>query len=320
MKYSEKFLLLQLTNIQSDLTERGHIMNPKKSGDFKKAAHTALNDCWCECVCIFLVVLGGAIAIALAALLVIQFLYTYGIIENSIMTIFSSGGVKFYCIIAIALLIICILAIPLKYGISWYYIQALDSRHVPASCFFSCYTNKKQHIRTTLTGLAVMGLRLAVALPVALCIIFTVRLAISAVNSSSGATFMITFVCCCLVLLIACLLFGYMIYSMHFTLVPYIYAMNPEKSVKDIISDSFKIIRRREFDLMEVLFSFTGWLALSLLIFPIIYVAPYMSMTFAAASVKLIKDHCDENDSSENTSAKPEIYGKAAEAEDNVLV
>ena len=64
----------------------------------------------------------------------------------------------------------------------------------------------------------------------------------------------------------------------------------------------------------------TGWLALSLLIFPIIYVAPYMSMTFAAASVKLIKDHCDENDSSKNTSAKPEIYGKAAEAEDNVLV
>lgn len=254
----------------------------KKSQELKVQAKKQLSNCQCECAASFFIVAAIVAAAALAGWLVIKFLYTYGIIEYDAAEMVRHGTPRFYAVCAVAAVMLVIALIPLKYGICWYYAQAAEGRNVPASCFFSCYKHQNHFRKTLRLGITVWGYRLIGLIPmnavIALCCAAWIRY-----SDGGKSAFAETVLFALMLLVITAAIFLYCVYSMSYELVPYIYAESTEKSVREIILFSRRCADGLRLYLIKTMFSFALWMLSCLLIFPMIYVVPYMSMTFAVA-------------------------------------
>ena len=70
-------------------------------------------------------------------------------------------------------------------------------------------------------------------------------------------------------------------YSVRFSAVPYLYALGPEKPIP-------KMMKGKEKYISEVMFSLSMWLLPCLIIFPMLFIIPYMQMVYAAAVNEII--------------------------------
>lgn len=264
-------------------------MKFKTNGELRTLAKRRLGGCWCECVGSLLVFAGIITAAVLAWLLVIRFLYTYGIIGFDVDEMFSKGTPLFFCISGLAAALLVIAMMPFKYGICWYYAQAAEGRNVPASCFFSCYMHPEHFRKTLKLGLAVWAHRLVVLIPsgaaAALCAAVSVK-----VLRSEGGILLNTVVLALMLLLATAAVFLCIWFTIRYELVPYIYAAYPEKSVSEIIGISAKCSGEARLYLVRNMFSLVPWEFSCLLIFPTIYVVPYVHMIAAIAVADILSD------------------------------
>lgn len=264
-------------------------MKFKTNGELRSLAKQRLGGCWCECTGSLLIFAGIITAACLAGLLVIRFLYTYGIIGFDVNKMFSEGTPVFFCMIGLAAALLVIAMMPLKYGICWYYAQAAEGRNVPASCFFSCYMHPEHFRKTLRLGLSVWAHRLAVMIPsgaaAALCAAVSVK-----VLRSEGSILLNTVVLALMLLLATAAAFLCIWFTVRYELVPYIYAAFPDKSVSEIIGISGRCSGEARLYLVKTMFSFAPWAVSGFLIFPLIYVVPYISMAFAIAVADIISE------------------------------
>lgn len=265
-------------------------MNLKRPSELKKLAFDRLTDCWCECIALVLTELGCVAVCVLSFLLVIQFLYTYGVISHGIDTIFTQGGIGVYLAAAGITVLFAILSTPLKYGKRWYVIQSIRGNNVPASCFFTCYMHKEHYAKIFLLEAKITLRRIAMLLPsvvIGAAIVYIVGKS----YKSSGGTGSYTITIVLLALLFSGMLFLYSYFSMRYFLASYIYALDPKKDTDTIIKESCEAMRGRQGYLNEIMASFAGWIFACVAIFPAMYVAPYMMMTFTLAASDLIKNY-----------------------------
>lgn len=265
-------------------------MNLKRPSELKKTAFDKLSDCWGENVALVLTELGCAAVCVLSFVLVVQFLYTYGVISNGISTIFTQGGIGVYLAAAGVMVIFAILSIPLKYGKRWFLIQTIRGNDVPASCFFSCYMHKEHFGKIFLLEFKIMLRRIAMLLPSAAIGAVIVYIA-GDVYKNSGGTGSYTIIIVLLALLFSGMLFLYSYFSMRYFLASYIYALDPKKDTDTIIKESCEALRGHQGYINEIMASFAGWIFSCIAIFPAIYVAPYMMMTFTLAANELIENY-----------------------------
>lgn len=280
-------------------------MKFKSNGELRTLAKRRLGGCWCECIGSLLIFAGIIAAACLAGLLVIRFLYTYGIIGFDVNKMFSEGTPLFFCIGGLAAALLVIAMIPLKYGICWYYAQAAEGRNVPASCFFSCYMHPEHFRKTLKLGLSVWAHRLVVLIPsgavAALCA------AVSVKTLRSASSILINTVVLALMLLLATAAVFLCIWNtVRYELVPYIYAAFPDKSVSEIIGISAKCSGEARLYLINTMFSFIPWAISCIMIFPTIYVVPYISMAFAIAVANIISE--DEANKTADSGGKEKDY------------
>lgn len=264
-------------------------MKFRSNGELRTLAKQRLGGCWCECTGSLLVFIGIITAFCLAGVLVIRFLYTYGIIEYDINKVFLNGTPLFYAVTGLAAALLIVAMMPLKYGICWYYAQAAEGRNVPASCFFSCYMHPEHFRKTLKLGLSVWAHKIAVLIPTgaaaALCAAVSVKML------RSGSSILLNTVVLALMLLLATAAALFCIwYTVRYELVPYIYADCPDKSVKEIIALSGICSGEARLYLIKTMFSFIPWTACCILIFPLIYIVPYVSMAFAIAVSDIISE------------------------------
>lgn len=263
-------------------------MNMKKTSELKRLALSKLTDCWCECIALFLTELGFIAVCILSFLLVIQYLYSFGIIAHGIDSIFINGGIGVYAAFAGMLVLILILSTPLKYGKRWYVIQAIRGNSVPASCFFTCYMHKEHYGRIFLLEAKIAVRRLAALAPSVLVGAVIVYTAGRFYKSGSGSY---TIIIVLLALIFSGMLFLYSYFSMRYFLASYIYALNPKKSPDRIIKESCEAMKGYQGYFNEILASFTGWICSCIAVFPAMYVMPYMMMTFSLAANELIESY-----------------------------
>ena len=292
----------------------GHTyMELKTISELKKSALERMKNCWCECIAVFMVKIAAATALVLAFLLIVQFLYTYGYIEYGIDTIFQEGGAAFYGVLILLVMLFFVAMVPLKYGQAWYLVQALGRKNVPVSCFFSCYVHK-EHFKKVMKLEVEIQIRQAIAgIPLFLVAageIFLVKSSIISVETPV----IYTIVWACLILLLTCVCFLYIVYSIRFFPARYIYARNPKKGNKAIIKESIDMVSERYAYFMELFVSFSGWILFCAAVFPMFFVVPYIEMTFAAATEDPITIYREEQKNIAMFSETPPEYEREENA------
>jgi hypothetical protein len=268
-------------------------MKIKKIKEIRAAARRQLAGCWCECTCSLMLFAGIVAAVGLAWIVVMRYLYTFGYIGFGISEIIEKAPVGFYLVSGVAALLIAILLMPLKYAVCWYYAQAAEDRYVPAECFFSCYKNAKHFKQTTAMGVLVWVCKLPGLIAVAAVGFLCTVIYKNTVKADYG-TLAENIILTLLILVMVLSVIAYVTFSMRFRLVPFVYAAFPDKPVFEVIKLSTEYTKGSAVYLTQTLFSFVPWLVLCVMVFPLLYVVPYMFMTFTAAANKVIWDKAGE--------------------------
>lgn len=267
-------------------------MELKKSGEIKSIARQKLSLCWAECVSILLIELGIAVVFILSALLVTKFCYSFGIIDFDIDHIVSQGTLPFFVAVVIAVGAAAFLIAPLSYGVNWFYMQAVLGRKAPASSFFACYTNKALFKRVLRLHGMVSLRKLVMFMP--LCLLIIAELIFTElVLKKTEDSFIYSVIICCFVLVSAGALFVYILATMRYGLVKFIYALDPEKPAELIINESAKCMAGSESYILEIFLSMGVWIASCIMIFPGVYAVPYIKMTAAVTAKVLIEYNGD---------------------------
>ena len=263
-------------------------MELKRSSDIKNEARKRLMGCWAESVSMLLINMSIAVITVLSMLLVVKFCYTFGIIDFDIDHIVSQGSPVFFIAVVIVVTLITFLKSPLNYGCSWFYMQSMLGRQAPASSIFGCYTNKDMCKRVFSLHFQVSIRKFAMFMPVCLLIIGQL-LAAEHILVNTKDSFIYSVIICCFVLVSAGAAFAYILLTMRYSLVKYIYALNPEKPLQLVIKESVKCMAGNESYILEIFMSMGLWIASCILIFPAFYAVPYINMVSAATAKELIE-------------------------------
>lgn len=293
-------------------------MKLKRTSELKNIAKQRLKNCWCECFGIFLLTLGVAAAYWIIIIMLINFLYAFDVISMNVRELFESEEPLFYCAIAAAMILLNLLAAPLKYGVCWYFIQTVRGNAVPASCFFSCYMHPKHLKNLMLLEISVFLRKLAAGAPL-LAVMIGVTLYFGRENSGmpegASGVFLTVFV----IMLIISLFYIYVHMFLRYSAVPFVYALGPDKKRREIISESVQALNNNELYLLEVLLSFCGWLSVAIFIVPLLCIEPYVYMTFTAAINELLTSFYSEKQDLDALKMNVEAY-ENSEREENILV
>lgn len=264
---------------------------------YRRLAAERLKSCWGECVGEVFIVTAVLSMAALAFLIVTECLFRAGVISFGVGNL-SAGGWKLCAAAVIYMFLVYVALIPLKYGAAWFYFQEAHSTSIPGAGFFSCYMHRK-HIKGTLAiEFTVMSRRAGVAaFPIAFIAFMAwhFRWLLDRDPSSAAASLAV------LAIVGALLVFMYIIFHLRYIFVPYLYASDPEKTPKEIISESVRVAKGSRIGIIKLVFSLAPLWVCCLAIFPLIFVIPYTKMTFAAAAAEIFDVYCSDTQRLERT-------------------
>ena len=90
-------------------------------------------------------------------------------------------------------------------------------------------------------------------------------------------------------------------FNCRFAAAAYLFVLDPDASAKEIIEKSVRISKGKTDYLAEAVLSSARWLPLCILIFPAVFVIPYMRMMYTAAVNEMIVSCENDADSGEDT-------------------
>lgn len=264
--------------------------------ELKQNVKRRMRYCWGENAAIFFITAGGVSAAALAWLLAADFLRTAGIAEASRRRIDLTDGATL-AVTAAALLILYIIAEPFRYGVKWYRLQQVRGNSVHARSLFSCYGSWKRAGQILKLNFCLFARRLYFTLPLAAILVFGLYLVHTIQTAGSGAAYAAAAV----LLLTGGVICAAAAFNCRFASAAYLFVLDPDASVKEIIEKSVRIAKGKTDYLTEAVLSSARWLPFCVLIFPAVFVIPYMRMMYTAAVNEMIVSYENDADGGENT-------------------
>lgn len=253
----------------------------KKPKELKKHVLERLVCCWGESCAVFLVISGELLAVALALMLVYDYFVN-----------FSSTALPVWLAVAVTALLaagLWLAVAPFAYGVRWYRIQQIRGNAVFARSMFSCYTSWKKMLQVLKLN-SILTLRRFPAF-----ILICGAVAAESYTVNKAGTFMekdsfLYTASAALMLLLAAIGFClFMALGLKYAPVPYLYALEPSSSPKEIIAKSKRLMRNNYRYLLETMCSMAGWLLPCILVFPMIFIVPYSQMVYTAAINEIIE-------------------------------
>lgn len=251
--------------------------NPK---ELKKYVLERLAGCWGECCMVFFIIAGELSAVALALMLAYDYLVD-----------FSAADFPVWIASAITAVIAASLWLavaPFAYGVRWYRIQQVRGNAVFARSMFSCYASLKKMLQVLKLN-SMLTLR---RIPSFLLIFGAVAAEFfltGEAGKTAGLDSTLYAVLSALVPLSAAVgvcLFAAL--TLKYAPVPYLYALEPDCSPKELISKSKRLMRNNYRYVIETMLSLSGWLLPCVLVFPIVFIFPYAQMVYTAAINEII--------------------------------
>lgn len=262
----------------------------KKPKELKKQVRERLVCCWGESCAVFLIILGELLAVALALMLVYDYFLN-----------FSSTSLPMWLAAAMTTLLaagLWLAVAPFAYGVRWYRIQQIRGNAVFARSMFSCYASLKKMLQVLKLN-SMLTLR---RLPSFMLIFGAVFAGFYAVNKEGTVierdSFLYSASIAFMLLLAAMGFCLYVVLGLKYAPVPYLYALDPASSPKEIIAKSKRLMKNNLRYITETMSSMAGWLLPCILIFPMVFIVPYSQMVYTAAINEII-EHDAERQSEE---------------------
>ncbi len=260
----------------------------KSAAELKKLVFSRFSCCFGELCTLFCLSVGGLSALILAPIICVMQLDRAGLVD------IDSGYIspEFILVMTAALLVFIIATVaitPLSYGIKWYRLQQVKGNSVYAKSIFSCYASAGKMWKVLRINSILILKKLYVILPFAAVSALSFYSAGIVDGITDGDTpYYIMFFCA--ILLTFVMLSAAAVINSRYAAVPFLYAMETELSPTELIAESKRIMKGKKKYLSEVMFSLSGWLVPCLMIFPMIFIIPYINMVYTAAMNEIITD------------------------------
>ncbi|MDE5577181.1 MAG: hypothetical protein K2J11_07325 [Oscillospiraceae bacterium] len=277
----------------------------KSVKELKQTVKLRLRYSWGENAAVFFLTAGGISAAMLIWAMIIDYMRMDGItaVPKSFIGISDGGAIAVTVIIAVLFIFV---SEPFRYGVKWYRLQQIRGNSVHARSIFSCYGSWKRAGQIFKLNLCLFVRRLYFTLPLAAMLVLGLYLVRTIQTAGSGAAYAAA---AAAVLLTGGVICAAAAFNCRFAAAEYLFALDPDASVKDIIEKSVRIAKGKTDYLTETVLSSAKWLPFCVLIFPAVFVFPYMRMMYTAAVNEMIVSY--ENDAGSGEDAeKPDRDGK----------
>lgn len=172
---------------------------------------------------------------------------------------------------------------PFSYGVKWYKIQQVRGQSVPARGIFSCYMSLSRLMKVIQLSFIITVRKLCVIIPAAAfagAAYYILANGGNIILYCTSASFM---------LIAAVLLFLYLIMNIRYALVSYIYVLKPDISIKILTSESRRLLKGRIVYCLKILLSVSWLIIPCLMIFPAVFIVPYIQMVYTAMINEIIR-------------------------------
>lgn len=268
----------------------------KNPTELKKHAVSRLAGCWGECCAVFFIMVGE-----LAALVLALILYWGYLVRSSAKDLPLGTAMVLIAVIAVLL---WFAVAPFSYGVKWYRTQQLHGSAVHARSMFSCYLSLKKLIQVLKLN-SMLALRRMPMFIAAAAILGELYMLGKIRTALGGGSFLYSVLTVLAVMLGGAAVCIWWITGIKYAPVPYLYALEPGANPAEIIRKSKRLMKTNFRYLLEAMFSVIGWVVPCILIFPMIFIVPYIEMVYAAAINEII-----ENDTEKEKPTEDERYAE----------
>lgn len=259
----------------------------KSVNELKQSAVPRLMCCWGESIAVFFITMGCISAFVIAWMIAVDFAATSGVVEISDKKIDLSNGI-ILAITAAMFFLLWIALTPFSYGVKWYRMQQIRGNSVHARSIFSCYTSIRRAGQVFRLSFELLFRRLYILVPF-IAVLISGLLLISYIAGKGEITLGYAAVVVLLLLLAGIMYCAYSVINIKYALVPYLFALEPDKSPKELIEKSRRLVKGKYGYMAEVLSSLTSYFIPCILIFPAVFIMPYVKMVYTAAMNELIE-------------------------------
>ena len=262
-------------------------MTPLKTAkELKKQASARLTGCFGELCTVFFLSVGGLALFVLACLMAAE-----GLVNSKRDVLYGSGLLRAELALFLtctAVFIVLVVAVtPFMYGVSWYRIQQIRGNSVHARSIFSCYMSIGKMWQVLRLNSLLLFKILCRLLPYA-AVSALAFYAAGFVDRITDGSVIYSISLTAAFILTAVMLYLAVRSNNIYAAVPFLYALEPDRYASEIISESKAIMRKNKGYVGEIMFSVSPWLLPCLIIFPMIFIIPYIQMVYAAAVNEII--------------------------------
>ncbi|MGN1088952.1 MAG: hypothetical protein ACI4Q6_01005, partial [Huintestinicola sp.] len=247
--------------------------------EVRRKASGAFKNCLAECC--FLSLMDSGIKSFLFVLIMLVGINTDAKPFERSLGFFERFPVTFLAISAVILLASYLLGAPLFFGVRWFFWQASgDNGVMPISSVFACYSDRKSVFRCVLLRIKMDASRLFPVMVLAGTVVLDLILGGKLIRASGALGVKIAVIAGSSVIIIGVVLL-LLADSVKHILVGFIMASNPDDSAKEILAVSRKTVNKSYSSMLMLYLSLFGWLASCLLVFPVLFVKPFLLMITA---------------------------------------
>lgn len=262
-----------------------------KISEIKKSALKRMNECFPQVLMVMIIYLTAHLIFALGEFIFIQFCnMNKGVIfpeETSLVTItlittVVRGFVEFMIIA------------PIGVGTAWWLSHCVRGENTNVGFVLICFSNAKIYFRSLVLRLVVGSIKAVMAIPLVLCAYIEYALIIGfGAESYRSGTYIALLVCCSLIFI--CMALIYLWVVMDFTLVNFVFTMNPDEKIVSIIRKSVVAMKFNRTKIIKLVCSFLGWIFAVFFVFPMFFAIPYAALSYAITVNGIIEKELRKN-------------------------
>lgn len=289
------------------MTQARHCLIMKKIPVFdtvsqiKGTARSHLLKCWAELG--FFSVLNCAVLCGAYSLIIILGILTGSHNGDTILPVFTSLSPAFIISAAAVIAAVYIITSPLYFGIKWYVWQITAGAYMPVSSIFASYTSRESIFHFIKLRLTIDLRKLPAIIAAIVISVESIYISefLKSVTEAAAVKFLITVGAAVIIGGVLLLLF---IHCSRYLPTAYIIAEDLELDTAAVLKKSSAVIKERHTLLLTLYASFYMWYALSILIYPLMFAIPYISLSTAVLMRQLLTEQ--ENQTDENNIGKEE--------------
>lgn len=260
-----------------------------KNSEIKKYAIRLLTSNWGQAVAVVLILGVLHVAFVLAEESVLSFLLLKDVFVPADLKLTALN--PYVLLIKAARCTASYLAVtPAYMGGIWWFLRYVRGESNSIRSLFVCYSDGRIYLKTLAVKAVVFFIRSAVLLP--LCGIFVLLYRLIRYTMLTGANnAQLVMLIFCLAVFSVCAVCFYVLFMLRYTMVDYIFVLNPDMGIWEIIRLSTQKMKGCQARIIRLILSFAWWVPSFILVFPIFFVVPYYAMSFTV----LINDILEED-------------------------